>query len=45
MKTPRVNNPQVNCKDKDCFYNKNGRCYREGIHAGKRSCYCYIGDD
>lgn len=41
-KTHREQNPQVNCKSYNCYYNKNGKCKREGIKADKESCYCYI---
>ena len=34
-------NVQVNCKSYDCFYNKEGICDRSGIHASKKSCYCF----
>ena len=37
-----MNNPQVNCISKDCYYNKGGLCGREGIHADKESCCCFI---
>ena len=36
------NNPQVNCDSKDCYYNVDCKCYREGIHASKKSCCCYL---
>jgi hypothetical protein len=35
-------NPQVNCDSYDCYYNRDGICVREGIHASKKSCYCFI---
>jgi len=35
-------NPQVNCESLECYYNVDGKCKREGIHASKRSCCCYV---
>lgn len=34
---------QVNCKDYDCYYNdpSTKTCKRSGIHASKKSCYCF----
>jgi len=37
-----MRNPVVKCDTYECFYNKNKKCTREGIHADKRSCYCFI---
>jgi len=37
---------QVNCEDRDCYYNdpNTNTCKRSGIHASKKSCYCYLKD-
>jgi len=35
-------NPQVNCETNDCYYNVDGLCKRAGIHANRKSCFCYV---